>query len=74
MHSGPILAPTDEVPVDVTRRPGQVHFAKEPTVVTTVRKRHCDFHTEDASMKRFPRGPGSADTVPTRGSEPEKSR
>lgn len=36
MQSGPVLAPTDEVPVVVTLRPGQVHFAKEPTFVTTV--------------------------------------
>lgn len=36
MRTGPAPAPMEEVPAVVTLLPGYAHFAKEPTVVTTV--------------------------------------
>lgn len=36
VQAGPVLAAMEDVPAAVILRPGYIHFAKEPTVVTTV--------------------------------------
>lgn len=36
MRTGPVLAPMEDVPEVVTLRPGRVHFATAPAVVSTV--------------------------------------